>query len=300
MIKKNSFYKSGLLSAILVVLFQFSGCEVINPDEEIPSYLYIPKITLNTDYPSQGSNSNGIADGWVYVDDYLIGVFELPATIPVTKKGYCKIEIRAGIRKNGQSNSRIYYPFYSTYVKYTTLAPKVTDTLGPIVVGYQNNINFKLIEGFDELSTKFEITKRFLKDTFVTVTNPAEVFGGTGGSGLLEMKADTSSILEIATISEYSLPGSGADVFVELDYKCDFQFTLGYIAIPSGDIPQYTSIITFYPTDSIWKKAYISLKEDIGSQAEGTKYKLFMGSAKGGKLYQPKIYIDNVKLVHFE
>ena len=72
MIKKNSFYKSGLLSALLVVLFQFSGCEVINPDEEIPSYLYIPKITLNTDYPSQGSNSNGIADGWVYVDDYLI------------------------------------------------------------------------------------------------------------------------------------------------------------------------------------------------------------------------------------
>jgi hypothetical protein len=89
--------------------------------KKFPSYLYIPKITLNTDYPSQGSNSNGIADGWVYVDDYLIGVFELPATIPVTKKGYCKIEVRAGIRKNGQSNSRMYYPFYSTYVKYTTL-----------------------------------------------------------------------------------------------------------------------------------------------------------------------------------
>jgi len=277
-----------------------SGCDVINPEEEIPSYIYIPAISLSTDYPTQGSPSHEVKDAWVYVNDFLIGLFEVTATIPVNKKGPCKIEVRGGIRKNGQANNRIFYPFYTSYVKNTVLYPKKTDTLGPIVLTYQSNVNFKVLEGFDELSTRFEITKRTPKDTFVTVTDPNQVFGGSGGSGLLEMKSDTPSILEIATISEYSLPGKGADVFVELDYKCDYQFTLGFIQLTPGEIPKYVSIISFYPTDSIWKKGYISFKEDIGAPPEGTKYKVFMGSSKPGKNYKPKMYIDNVKLLHFE
>lgn len=300
MTKKNSLSQAAFGIAMLMLSVFISGCDVINPDEEIPSYIYIPSISLNTDYPTQGAPSHEINDAWVYVNDFLIGVFEVPATIPVNRKGPCKIEIRGGIRKNGQANNRIFYPFYTSYVKNTVLYPKTTDTLGPIVLTYQSNVNFKLLEGFDELSTRFEITKRSPKDTFITVTNPNQVFGGSGGSGLMEMQADTPSILEIATISEYNLPIEGSEVFVELDYKCDYQFTLGFIQLSPGEIPKYVSIISFYPTDSIWKKGYISFKEDIGSPPEGTKYKVFMGSSKPGKNYKPKMYIDNVKLLHFE
>ena len=64
------------------------SCNKFDGDQTIPAYIHIEKITL-ADNPiiSEGSLSNRITDAWVYVDDELIGAFELPATFPVLKKG---------------------------------------------------------------------------------------------------------------------------------------------------------------------------------------------------------------------
>jgi len=53
---------------------------LINPAEPIPSYIHIDKIDLTTDYSSQGTSSNKITDAWIYVDNELIGAFEMPVT----------------------------------------------------------------------------------------------------------------------------------------------------------------------------------------------------------------------------
>lgn len=82
----------------------------------MPSYLYIEKIGLNTQY-EQGTASHKITDAWVYVDETLIGAFELPATIPILTEGLKKITIRPGIKLNGISNTRAIYPYFTPIVK---------------------------------------------------------------------------------------------------------------------------------------------------------------------------------------
>jgi hypothetical protein len=286
-----------LVIGIIVILP--IGCNLINPDESIPSYLYIPKITLATT-GDQGAASNQILDGWVFINDALLGVYELPATIPVLTTGYTKVEIRAGVRKNGQSNVRVYYPFYQGYIKYTTLLPKVVDSLGPITISYKPNVKFELIESFDEPSTKFELYKRGVLDTFYRVTGKPYAWGGSGGSALIEIKNDTT-IVEVTTLNEYLLPSSGNEVYLEMDYRTNYQFTTGFYVTEgvSRDVQQ-VPIISLYPTDTTWRKLYLSLKEDIASQESNSKFKIFFGSAKTSTGYIPQIYIDNVKLVRFE
>lgn len=285
-----------MLFPVLVI----GSCNTINPDESIPSYLYIPAINLTTT-PEQGPNSHEIIDGWVYLNDALLGVYQLPALIPFNKTGYFKVEVRGGIRQSGQGNDRLYYPFYTTYVKYTTLYPKTIDTLGPITLTYKSNAKFEFIEAFDEPSTKFERIRGSAKDTFYRVSESKYTWGGSGGAGKLEMKSDTA-LVEINTLNEYLLPGGDAQVYLEMDYRNNSPFTVGFIANQKGLGQEYNpvSILTLYPTDTTWHKLYISLRGDIGSQGANSKYKIFFRSNKSQVGFTSHIYFDNIKLIRFE
>ena len=77
---------------------------------EIPSYMTIENITLD-----QNSTHN-ITDAWVYIDDNLQGVYELPANFPLLAQGKHKLRVKAGIKDNGIAGTRIPYPFYSSYI----------------------------------------------------------------------------------------------------------------------------------------------------------------------------------------
>ena len=64
------------LFAIGIIVLLFHSCEIINPEEDIPSYIYVEEIKFTSTNPDQGSSSNKILDAWVYVDDELIGAFD--------------------------------------------------------------------------------------------------------------------------------------------------------------------------------------------------------------------------------
>ena len=82
----------------------------------MPAYIKIDTIKLDTYYPEQGSKSANITDAWVYVNDNLVGVFELPALLPVLHRGPNKLQIYPGIKLNGISSTRVPYPFYQPVV----------------------------------------------------------------------------------------------------------------------------------------------------------------------------------------
>ena len=90
----------------------FSGCD---KEEQIPSYIYISEFVLYTKNTNFGSNSHDFVDAWVYANNKLIGVFELPATIPILESGSKQLTIIAGIRKNGLYYEREAYPFLKPY-----------------------------------------------------------------------------------------------------------------------------------------------------------------------------------------
>ena len=48
----------------LLVISMLSSCNLINPEEQAPSYLELKTFQLSTNYTTQGTNSHKIKDAW--------------------------------------------------------------------------------------------------------------------------------------------------------------------------------------------------------------------------------------------
>src|SRR5688500_2757828 len=124
---------------LLLFSLMLGGCEIINPEEEIPAYVQIKRPVF--DDPIIFSPAPGIVDGWLYIDNSdLIGGFELPTTVPVLNTGNQKtISVAAGVYSDGQRGVRIEYPFYETFSFTSDLKPATTTVVEP-VFRYRNNV----------------------------------------------------------------------------------------------------------------------------------------------------------------
>ena len=104
-----------IYSILSLTVFSFNACELINPEENIPSYLYIQDFELKTN-SLEGSSRVNATDLWLFIANDPRGIHELPATIPVIDKGAPKITISAGVLENGISSTRQAYPFFEPYI----------------------------------------------------------------------------------------------------------------------------------------------------------------------------------------
>ena len=285
--------------ALAMVLFLLS-CKGLTDDEPIPSYIHISKIDLEVKSDgTQGSNAHDIVDAWVYADKKLIGLFELPVTIPIIKSGNTEITVFAGIKKNGRTADRVAYPMYTPFVKTLNLVPKQIDTLQPKVT-YKEGAKFTWIEDFEDQSVSMEkFGNNASIDTLFITNNPTEVFrydGNTNNfSGLI--KFNGPGTFEHANINPFEIPKM-SDVFLEVNYKCDVNVEFGFLAI--GSITYQIPVVLAFPTTE-WKKMYIGFTEDYNASefASYNKMKVFIKAINATAGAQPKIYIDNLKLVHF-
>ena len=80
------------IASIILILLVISCKKDVN---NIPSYVSINSIALSSDA------TDNITDAWVYIDDNLQGVYELPANFPVLAEGKHSLRVRAGIKDNG-------------------------------------------------------------------------------------------------------------------------------------------------------------------------------------------------------
>jgi hypothetical protein len=116
-------------------LLTFTSCELINPDEDAPSYIAVneftfdPSPTLSEFGPS---TSTKIKDVWVYIDNEFQGTYELPARFPVLKTGAQQIILSPGIFLNGIAATRSPYPFYRPLVQEIDLIANQTLTFNPV------------------------------------------------------------------------------------------------------------------------------------------------------------------------
>jgi hypothetical protein len=284
------FFRIFLFLVIGVTLL--SSCVAFEGEQTIPAYIHIDTILLTTNPATQGTKNAKITDAWVYVDDELIGAFELPATFPVLKSGKQTVRIQAGIKMNGIASTRIYYPFYRAYSKEITLVEEETDTLHPGVTYYDNTL-FKWREDFENGGSSLEPTSK--SDTAIVVVSGAgNTFEGTYSGALF--LGDSAQIAEVATIESYTLP-VGQVVFLELNYKTNNQLTIGVYGNAPGQTIQ-TPVLVLNPS-STWNKIYINLTPTIGNMSSATNYKIFFGMLRGEGVASPACYIDNVKLLTF-
>ena len=282
----------------------FSGCD---KDEPIPSYLHIPKIDVTTDPGTQGSNDHDVLDAWVYVGGDLVGVFELPATIPILTSGTQKLTILGGVKKNGFVNQRVIYPFLKSFELEKEFIPSQVDTISP-VLSYNENVQFPWIEDFEDGSISLVRSGSNTTYDSLYITNlENEVYQYDGienkATGKVEIPLGLQ-IFENSTIANYDLPRSGQEIYLEINFKCNTEFVVGIYPI-TGSFISGVPILNLLSTEDAsgtmqWKKTYISLKEDVNDPLyNGADFRVFFNAQTNRETGTPTIFIDNIKLVHF-
>ena len=290
MIRKRFFQ----LSAVILFFTVFTSCEIVNPDEDIPSYIHIDSIDLVINDPVEGSASHKITDAWVYVDDNLIGTYELPVTLPILESGKHTVKIRAGIKLNGITASRVFYPFYTFYSEVVDLEKAKVDTLKPYV-NYFEGTTFAWKEDFEDSGIKIEPLST--SDTSITlVQDPEHVFEGNASGAIFldeQKKLFKGSSLAASLLS---LPKAGIPVFLEMNYKNNQEFAVGIIAVYPTYFAEIT-VIVLNPSET-WNKVYINLTNDVSEEVGAVGYQLYLAAGKDSTVSSPAIYLDNLKIIY--
>jgi hypothetical protein len=262
-----------------MIVLVFASCQK-EDTEGIPTYLKIDNITLD-----EGNTTSNITDAWVYVNDQLQGVYELPAKFPVLEEEIQTVRIKAGIKVNGIASSRIANPFYTSYYEDITFTPNETKTITPIV-SYLNGIDF-FLEDFEGSGLEIDTDSlSFTRDN---------IDGLTGNYGKITLK-DSMYISEITTFELKNLPQAGAPVFLELDYKSNTQFLVGvYVNYPQSVIQK--DLLWINPKQE-WNKIYVNLTTTISEGINASSFKLFIGMKRDFELEKNELYFDNLKVVY--
>lgn len=292
--KRVSYLSVLLIFVASTVLLQ--SCEPKNDEDLIPSYIKIDEIKVTTE-SEEGSPSSNITDAWVYLNDDLIGSFELPATVPILATGEQKITIRPGIKLNGVSNTRAVYPFFTEITRELELVKDSVIHLQDLTVTYKANVNFALLEDFDQSGSLFDTTSKSTVG-FTTTDDPQKVFPETDNSfsGFVQLSGD-SAIFEIASKQRYNFPGQGGYVFLEMNFKIDQELVIGVIYDSEG-LRLQRPLYTLNKTDE-WKKIYLNLTPVKYTTPFASDIQIFLGAAKEDGVTDAEILIDNIKLVYF-
>jgi hypothetical protein len=272
-----------------------SSCNLINPEERQPCYIQVDTIGVTTDLITQGSNAAKISEAWIYVDDNLIGIYDLPCRVPVlADQGEHKVTVGAGIQINGLSALLAPYAFYRLVDTTITLNPGETSIYNP-VVNYYESLTFPLLASFDILAgNKLVATNNSDTSAFLT-TNPLEVFEGTA-SFYANLKQD-SGFVEFETVESYVLPKQGKTVYAELNYKNTHVISVGISANYPASSTIRNTVISLRPTET-WKKVYVNLTSFVSTEVNASNYKLFFYADKVSGTPELKIYLDNLKIVY--
>jgi hypothetical protein len=286
------------------VVFFLTGnlfsCELINPDEPIPAYLYVKPFQFSAG-SGQGSASHKITEVWVTVDGDFLGAYNLPAVVPVLKQGKVNARLEAGIRDNGRSATPEIYPFYQVVEQSMDLKPDRLDTLRP-QISYKPGIKFALIDDFESGSHSFQTLVTGADASRMTVVSD-QVFEGKR-AGLIRLNEKNQSV-ELATTRRFSgFFEKGNAVYLELNYQSQGPVSFGVIGYKSGATAGQISYVAGFNPSEKWNKIYFNLSEAIAS-SKLDEYQIILNATlpknENGtnSRTETDIRIDNIKLIYF-
>lgn len=276
-------------SFLLFSVFLFSQCSKSKYAAKIPAYILVDTVSLTTQYTLQGSASHKITDVWVYIDDELIGAFELPARFPVLATGEHKLTLKAGIKVNGIANTRTAYPFFTDFTTSIELKEDQITVVQP-VFAYSAASIFHWMEDFDEAGITFSYTADSQEE--FTIVSAPDAYEGTS-SGAIFLSG--SKLLFEAYSPLKTLPRGQKPVFLELDYKTDKILEIGlYFDYPAK--VNKASLVFLNPSEN-WNKIYINLTEMLSYNQVSPVHVYFRSNIGSGE--SSKMYVDNIKLVSF-
>lgn len=290
------------MNKLLLLFISFSLIQTSCKKQDLtPSWLIIDSIELETNEPIQGPNSHNIVDAWVYMDNEPLGVFSLPAKIPVLAEGEHEFIIYAGVMQNGISATRIKYPFYNRFDATVNLIKDQKTQIYPSVT-YKENVQFELKEDFEDIGIDFQKESTSNTDmSIISYTQYPDIVKYGTNCGLIELNS-IDSLYKGITSTNMNLPRN-EDVYLEIDYMNTNSIAMGVIAENSSGSQEHTPLVLMNAQDIEtlkWKKIYIDLREDVSFEVNATSYEIYLISILDSDLTNGTIYIDNIKVVRFE
>lgn len=287
------------LFLLFLITSVISGCVKNNP---LPVYIEIDSWELETNNVTTGENFPGeltqnLTDAWVYVDEKLVGVFELPCKIPVLVEGNKKIQIYPTIRNNGISATKKIYPFLEPFIEYKDFTPGSTVTVQP-KTKYYTTAKF-WIEDFESATVKIETNETTSTASLIRESLSSISISGSYG----KISLNSTENLWTGYTDELVLPKSGQEIYLEIDYRNTNSLITGVRAIDedAGSTTDNPNIALNAQDESSvkWKKIYIELKEIVSFSVLADKFRQYLVADLDEGSTSEVIYIDNIKVVYF-
>lgn len=288
-------HKTRILLLTIIVQF-FISCS--KQDETlVPSYIFVDTMSVNIE-EMQGSASHNISDVWVTNENGLIGAFELPAHIPVLQEGETKLIVYAGIKLNGISGTRVYYPFYEPLNFTAKLGRDSVVNLTNLKVKYADFCKFVWIEDFESENFSFRTTTNG-KVPLKRITESSEIFkipGETNKSSVKAVLTNDSTYLEYSSFESFKLPADGTrESFLELNYRNNAEFVVGLFV--NGTFVEQRPVVVVNPSEE-WNKIYINLTNAVNENNTANNFRIYIKMVKPDDVESAYLYLDNIKLIH--
>jgi len=269
-------------------IYLLTGCDISNPEEKIPTYVHIDSFQF-VSQPFTGTSSHNITNVMVYLDYEAVGLFDLPADVPIIAEKAGSLMLVPAVRFSGMSSQIIPYPFYEADTSTFTPQPGQRVTVTPKTRYYQDSLLQFTTEDFESGNSFLTLSGAELKRT----NDPRYVFEG-GYGGVIEMD-DTTVSTNVMSMG-FQMPSTGAnkaEVYLEMNYKCSVPFVVG-LQTTDGATDPYQYLYGFNPRDT-WNKVYIGLEDFLNLYPNKT-YRVIIRVAKESAGYD-YVAFDNFKVV---
>ena len=280
-----------LISTSACLIAVFFSCKKYQATDST-FFVKAKNITVDTQ-AFQGSQSHNITDFWLYVNDNFQGAYPIGNLMPiVTKNEKVNIKLFAGIKKDGINGTRIPWLFYKT-LEFDTLIENGLTIERPVTFVYNPLVKFAWVEDFNTgigITLKESAISDTVRSNFIACPKE-EAF--EGNSFELSLKPD-GVVAQIESAKSYTMPPATANVYLELNYKGNEQFDIGFI----GSSTELKPIITVNPKTE-WNKIYVSLAFAVNSEPVSSSYTIYFRMVHV-QTTDSKIYLDNIKLVYIE
>lgn len=270
--------------------FGGTGCNIINPAEEIPTYLQVDSFQFEKNRTDNtGGTTHQIRSVFAVYNGRNIGGFDLPARIPVLASGTGELILFPMVDNSGLFSYQLQYAHYTPYKTTLTADPGKTIAIAA-KTGYTALSNFYYVEDFENSNDFVTVSGAPVANT----TDPAEVLDGTRSG---KFSVDTGGLTTTVTTNrKFVFVSTNSEPVLELDYKSTAYLRVGIYA---ENYTQPNYFLTLLPSPKA-NKVYIPLQQAIAKLGSGAANFHFAfqiypdGDAKSGY-----VIVDDVKAVLF-
>ena len=282
------------LRFLLFISVITASCNVINKEEEIPSFINLESYDLNPGV--MGSGFHNITDAWVTVNGEFLGVFELPTTIPVLASGPSDILISPGIKNFGIATDRQDYGLIQDFEITVDLIPGEVFSLSPEIHYFEELVLQAPSEDYSTGSTNFVADPgefEIIEDTTLNSSPLVDKDIGlyTSVDGLLEINSTVGLLFSVVDLGP---------TFLEFDYQTDQNFLVGIKSgLTENDKTYLLGITPQYDEfdNPKWNRIYLNLEPyiDLFANTNIGSFSIFFENELDTQ--STTLKLDNIKVI---